>query len=763
MNEIQVELSGWIGQPRDTDAMKQPIENPLIPMGALTGRPTRGQIRRILTKYREAGIEQYLIYPRSGCELEYLSDEYFDTVAAICEEAEKLGFTSIWLYDEFNWPSGSCAHRVPHENPDFAMRFLCAVRTPDGIKVEVRRNPDYTDLMNPAAVDRFIALTHERYYARLKPWFGKLIKGIFTDEPDIGFFGKEGWNKLFCMGYYEGMADDYRKLTGGDLFADIAAGVRSVLDYYPTVCARLLAERFRTCFIDRVQAWCDAHGVVLTGHLMDEVLPLPARKSNGRILPVLSGMGLPGMDDIRAEADLGGFEFMTYSSLMYAVEKRRSGGLAELFAICRTDITFAWMTQFLYLAAAFGVDHYVLAVAAMDPRGNADKTDYYDSFACDVPQLLSFPAWGKEARRAARMARLPRRYEVAVRYGDNDPALPSLLRELASYQISWCFLTPEDPVPEDIPVVLAVTPRGVVEERTRTWAPNFAVMRPRLSETLYPDSEVRHEDGSLAREVFVRRYQDGTVLVVNMADRAQRLVLHRGGNSVGFELSRHGVREFPGWRVEFDHPHIQRLEFDGNGHAELELAHGQALRLALRHYRGTAEIVMNGQTVAAKHECNALPESFRELYREADLGTLPAGKYTFTADSDIRDYPFLPTAILLGGQLPAYTGRVMQSAEVILPVTARSIHLVGTVPPPGDMTLFLNGQSLGCRLQGPYEWSIPEALSGKEVSVRIEYSSSISALFGNPWRGADALSHTLQGYFAPDYRSSPAPLEISFD
>ena len=76
--------------------------------------------------------------------------------------------------------------------------------------MEIRRNPDYTALMDPAAVDRFIELTHEQYYKRLKPYFGKLIKGIFTDEPEIGYWGKYAPDAIFCMGYYKGLEDDYR-------------------------------------------------------------------------------------------------------------------------------------------------------------------------------------------------------------------------------------------------------------------------------------------------------------------------------------------------------------------------------------------------------------------------------------------------------------------------------------------------------------------------------------------------------------------------
>ena len=115
--------------------------NPLIMMGAVTGKPSREDIIKILTCYRQAGIEQYMIYPRSGCELEYFSEEYLSTVETICEEAEKLGFKSLWLYDEFNWPSGSCANTIPAENSDFAARFICATKT--GGKVKVENNPGF--------------------------------------------------------------------------------------------------------------------------------------------------------------------------------------------------------------------------------------------------------------------------------------------------------------------------------------------------------------------------------------------------------------------------------------------------------------------------------------------------------------------------------------------------------------------------------------------------------------------------------------------
>lgn len=107
-------------------------ECPLIPMGAVTGKPDRNMISETLTALREVGVTQYLVYPRSGCELEYLSPEWFDTCRIFFEEGERLGFTSMWLYDEFNWPSGQCGGKIMRENPDYALHYLQVLEESDG-------------------------------------------------------------------------------------------------------------------------------------------------------------------------------------------------------------------------------------------------------------------------------------------------------------------------------------------------------------------------------------------------------------------------------------------------------------------------------------------------------------------------------------------------------------------------------------------------------------------------------------------------------
>ena len=117
-------------------------------------------------------------------QLEYLEDEWFDCCRNIVETAEKLGYKAIWLYDEFNWPSGQCGGKTMQHSKDFQLKTLHAKRNQDGTKsFEIVYNPKFPDLLNPEAVAFFIENTYDKYFQRLGKHFGTLIKGIFSDEP----------------------------------------------------------------------------------------------------------------------------------------------------------------------------------------------------------------------------------------------------------------------------------------------------------------------------------------------------------------------------------------------------------------------------------------------------------------------------------------------------------------------------------------------------------------------------------------------------
>ena len=220
-----------------------------------------------------------------------MSEAWLDRCEWICEDASELGFTSIWLYDEKNWPSGTCAGEVMRLNPDHAIRALCVTEPlPGEYEIHLRRGLAMANLFDPDAVESFIRLTHERYEKRLGKYFGNLIKGFFTDEPDVAYFsGVKLDDAVKILPYYEGLEEEYLRLTGGELRQDILRGMKTGSDLWQIPFNKLVAKRFRTSYADRLSRWCEERGMVLTGHLMNEYVSSWALRCNGHILEVLSG------------------------------------------------------------------------------------------------------------------------------------------------------------------------------------------------------------------------------------------------------------------------------------------------------------------------------------------------------------------------------------------------------------------------------------------------------------------------------------------
>ncbi|MDO5580535.1 MAG: hypothetical protein Q4G69_05335 [Planctomycetia bacterium] len=761
--------AGDLSADRSARISNRESENPLIPMGAITGKPTREQIRKILADYRSVGINQFLIYPRAGCELEYMSEEWLNTCEWVCEEAQKLGFTSIWLYDEYNWPSGTCNKEVMKINPKFEMPQLCVNKDNGEYKVEIRRNPQMSYLMDPDAVDCFIKMTHEKYFARLGKYFGTLIKGIFTDEPDIGYFNRSNRKDVFRMGYYFGLNEDYAKATGGrDLNKDIIEGVKSGTHDFQAVCNRLLGERFRAVYIDRVNKWCLDHKIVFTGHMMNESGTSVALSSNGHALLAIGGMSFPGIDEIFLHNSIesvpgcklggtkGAVEWLTFSTGMYAIEKQGNrGGLAELFALGPCEISFTRLIKQIWLASAFGIDHYLLAIAPVDARGNSLKGQYYSVFTTDQPHFSVWSGWGDIAKEAAAFARKDRVCEIAVRYPYFPVDLHEFLIELVQHQCSWRVLLPGEKPDPSAQMIFDFTPQGIKEEKSGTLIENFDsfykqnLLSGEADRTLVVDKE-----GKMVNDVFLRRFADGSALVIDFSGKCRSLYWQRFGLKTPFTLQADGTVLLPAWRVSADRPNIIRLELDPKTKEySFEIAEPiDDLRLIVRQYGGEALMELNGQKISAEDPCSTLPSGFKDLYKEKKLDLAP-GKYTIRQTGDAVDYSFLPSGFLSGSfartagtdrlfryredgkDLQDYVGKLTQTAKIAIPPDVLRISIPIEF---GDAEIQIDGKSLGIRLCAPYRWIVPDSARGKTAEITLIRHSSIAPMFGkirsNVWR-----------------------------
>lgn len=765
--------------------------NPIIPMTAITGRPTRGDVTRLLNEYRYVGIEQFLIYPRSGLEIEYMSPEWMNFVRNCLEVADSLGM-KVWLYDEYNWPSGNCRGAVTadgHENC-WPKLLLFEKDSTGNYTTRLTYNRIGADILDPEAAQRFIDLTHERYYKEFGQYFGRVIPAIFTDEPSFSYANFTGSDREhFGLVRYDGLEEDYRNRCGRDLKSDVISFLNGNdspelwRNYYT-----LIGERMRHNYIERLSSWCEAHGIKLTGHLMYEKLYKSVR-CNGNALRMLSGFGLPGFDEANSDIDINAQEMeVSGLSLVQYASRDKDGAICELYSVGPADLTLSMQRQLMWMCAAFGVNNYIVAVSATDARGNIEKGDWYFSSGPTQPWFDYYREFGAEAEKAALFARKPYTPEYCVRVPstyfmglDKTDAFEErgkmhlrFLEGLLAHQLQYILLDEDETPPAGVPVLNFDGGGFFVEgeeeryDDLETYFNHILGLKPR-------SVVVTDEKGKEVRDVLVRRWDDGSFILVDMTDNDRtdrRLSVTSNGRKGSIRLQGHGV--FAGTMEEMDYVPdtfrkrirlkdlsltptytniVRCLYLEENPCFSFKVRDArQGVRLIVRKGAAPVEVSLDGEPVEPGLPADRLPEGFRQLYASSRTIHPGKGKHHIRVTNGAVDYRFLPAVFMSGDFLydksscsllpwdgkgrtctkdciPDYTGSYVISADAYIPRSkGLSISLDTNL---ACTELSIDGISLGRKAWGPYEWTVPEYLQGGTHHLKIHISNSVMPLFGD--------------------------------
>jgi len=329
--------------------MELDINFGLKPFWFWNGEMKDDEIIRQIKEMHEKGIGGFLIHPRQGLTVPYLSKQWFDKVGVAVEGAKKYGLEA-WLYDEYPYPSGIGGGEVISGHPEFEAKAIevkkvdtdgsgeidlelpwgvvliaAAYPVEDGnvqwekkvdlsdhigichrekiyqesgltyynskrfftgelarglhwksprgkwrvyvfLEVKVDRFKYYgtfIDPLNPAATDRFILSTHEKYKQYFGHEFGKTIKGIFCDEtaPFTSGFGADmPWSPL--------LPKMFRERTGYDLIERLPALLEPMgedtnrvrYDFWNTVVSAFVEN-----FDMRIHEWCRKNNILYIG------------------------------------------------------------------------------------------------------------------------------------------------------------------------------------------------------------------------------------------------------------------------------------------------------------------------------------------------------------------------------------------------------------------------------------------------------------------------------------------------------------------
>ena len=314
------------------------------PFWAWNGKLEQAELRRQLRIFHQMGLGGGFMHSRVGLDTAYLGTEWFDCVRACVDEVKKLGM-EVWMYDEDRWPSGAAGGIVTN-NPKYRMRSLVLEQFDDprqfkwsadhvaactaavdanrasgvqplhrpakprslqpGQKIlAFRSKPSdespwyngqtYLDTMSHEAVRQFIKVTHEAYRRQIGESFGRLVPGIFTDEPNYGYGGGDS-----SLPWTTKLPEAFRTRYGYDLlpriaelFFDLDGQEVSQARYHYYECITFL---FVDAFARQIGEWCGNNGVQFTGHVLSEDTLISQVDVVGDATRFYEHMQAPGID-----------------------------------------------------------------------------------------------------------------------------------------------------------------------------------------------------------------------------------------------------------------------------------------------------------------------------------------------------------------------------------------------------------------------------------------------------------------------------------
>lgn len=379
------------------DATSNAAENPFW---FLNDKLEDDELQRQLALMDGIGVTDQTLHARSGILTEYLSQDWFDRIETILAHKRANG-GSIWLYDEYNWPSGNCNRTVTRDEryreqyleirsfqlapgESYQVSLLRGLFLHIGVCFPGTDRPDETLYKSPGnsygnvqytadapcvlyesrvcqdlhrcigglnlnyidakATQAFIDSTHSLYEKHFGKDFGKTITGFFTDEP------------RFCNSFVwsDDFAETFKEEKGYDLIEMLPylvqknqLGGRTRCDYYH-VAARMYSENF----FRPLHQWLHERGMGLAAHLLGEETLAAQTKYAGDYMRQTRYLDFPGIDHLGKGIGSLNPKFGSSAAHNYGKDLLNS----ETFAGCGWDFTFEEMVRMTIWLFSQGVN-----------------------------------------------------------------------------------------------------------------------------------------------------------------------------------------------------------------------------------------------------------------------------------------------------------------------------------------------------------------------------------------------------------------------
>lgn len=365
---------------------------------------TKDEISLQMQEFHNKGYGGILIHSRCGLRIPYMGEAWFARYEQAMELAASYGMDA-YIYDEDGWPSGYAGGIVPAVGEDLwfkALRYgserpekypVLAAFCCDGeeyLPMSTERSdadlyfwyiPDrhYVDWLNPHTASNFLSSTYEVYKKKLGKWFGKVIKGFFTDEPQLSVGGWP-WSPY--------LADAYEKQYGESLVSQLWRLIVPTETAFRRRFWLMVNEQMKTCFTIPLQSWCRENGLELTGHFAAEDGLCNQLSANGGLLAHYKEMGLPGIDYLGNRHPT---PLLMKQPASIAAQFKDGRVISECFGCSGWAVRFEELLYNWGWQSALGVTRPCLHLAAYTIAGRR-KRDYPAFFSYQEPWWEQFPS-----------------------------------------------------------------------------------------------------------------------------------------------------------------------------------------------------------------------------------------------------------------------------------------------------------------------------------------------------------------------------------
>jgi hypothetical protein len=351
---------------------------------------------------------------------DFCGEKWWVDMDAILDEARKIGM-KVWILDDAHFPTGYANGAVENAPVELCRQSICAVengrfppkykpntvekftlkkqRTFDDDKVIAvsksgnktwtvgttrnlgyRRN--YINMLSRDSVRLLIDAVYEKHWEHYQEYFGTVIEGFFSDEPEFGnghlYDDKVKLGNNYDFPFSDEVAAELEKSLGSNWADFMYLLWENNADKNETARVRLsymnaVTKTVRETFSLQIGDWCHEHGVMYIGHIIeDNGQHTQTGSSLGHFFRSMEGQDMAGIDDIggqvlpqgednhngyipgmKRNSDFFHFMLGRLASSAAAIEPRKKGR-----AMCEIFGNYGW-SEGVYLEK-YLADHFMV-------------------------------------------------------------------------------------------------------------------------------------------------------------------------------------------------------------------------------------------------------------------------------------------------------------------------------------------------------------------------------------------------------------------